>query len=82
MVKVALSDIQEDQELFINMTKKPTYVAGGGRGEIFTLEHKTKISRPLMRHMHSEATKKIGDSNREATRHTKKKVKILEFWER
>jgi hypothetical protein len=26
MVKVALPDIQEDPELFINMTKKPTYV--------------------------------------------------------
>lgn len=32
--------------------------------------------------MHSEATKKMGDSNRGATRHKKKKVKIVEFWER
>jgi hypothetical protein len=32
--------------------------------------------------MHSEASKKIGDSNRGATKHKKKKVKIVEFWER
>ncbi|MPZ06860.1 MAG: hypothetical protein GEU26_10690 [Nitrososphaeraceae archaeon] len=50
---------------------------------VFTAEHKAKISKARMGlHMHSEATNKIGDSNRGATRHKKKKVKIVEFWER
>jgi hypothetical protein len=32
--------------------------------------------------MHSEVSKKIGNSNRGTTRHKKKKAKIVEFWER
>jgi NUMOD3 motif len=50
---------------------------------VFTAEHKAKISKARMGlQMHSEATNKIGDSNKGATRHKKKKVKIVEFWER
>jgi hypothetical protein len=82
MVKITLSDIREDRNYLSIWSKKFIYDADGGRGEKFTLEHKTKISKALIQHMHSEASKQIGDSNRGATRHKKKKVKIVEFWER
>jgi len=50
---------------------------------VMTKQHSANVSKALVDHKHSEATKKkIGDSNRGKPRPHKKKIKIVEFWER